>query len=165
MNIDQEYIYKLKFGKKWAELLTFVHEYSISKPSCPDELLLRAVKTFEDEFFGELDKDIKIDNIQILLEKLFCLDRGRNYKLSEDRFCRVIIELVQIYSQQGRKEEAYKYAIQYFPKHEVCAKAINLYQDSLPKEDLLPKVLEHSQDNQIRVTENRNISISNHTIL
>ena len=46
----------------------------------------------------------------------------------------------------------------------MCAKAINLYQDSLPKEDLLPKVLEHSQDNQIRVTENRNISISNHTI-
>lgn len=154
-NIDYERIYKLTFHKQWSELLELVYQYS--KAASSDELVMRAVKTFEDEFFEELDKGIENDNIQSVLENILLLDKGRIYKLSEDRSCRIVVELVKIYSKQGFGKKAYEYA-KLCPKYEMCAEIINLHQESLPK------VLEHSQSNQIRVTHNGDIASVNFTI-
>lgn len=154
-NIDYEHIYKLTHRKQWSELLDLVHQYS--KAASSDELVMGAVKTFENEFFGDLEKGVESDNIRFILEKLFLLDRGKIYKLSEDRFCRIVVELVKIYSKQGRSKEAYDLAAKYCPKNEICAEIINLYEESFPK------VIEHSQSQKIRVTENRNVASANYT--
>ena len=63
-NIDYEQIYQLTFRKQWAELLELVYKYSKSASS--DELVMRAVNTFENEFFAELDKGISKDKILVL---------------------------------------------------------------------------------------------------
>jgi len=153
-NIDYEHIYQLIFRKEWLELLDIVYKYS--KTTSPDEQVRRAVKIFEDEFFMDLDKGIKNDNIKPLLDKLFLLHKGRTYKLPEERFVRVVIELMGIYSEKGLKEEAYKYA-EFCPENEVCANFIERYKESLPK------VIEHSQSDHIRVTENRKIVNEDYT--
>ncbi|WPF86979.1 hypothetical protein WEU38_09105 [Cyanobacterium aponinum AL20118] len=145
--IDQEYIYQLIYRKEWRELLDFVYQYS--KISTSDELIVNAVKIFEDELFRELHKGSETKDFQDILEKLFLLDKGRAYKLSEGRSSRVIVELVKLYNAQGLKKKAYEYA-KYNPSDEICAEVINLY------EKTLPKVVEHSQSHKIRVTKNRN---------
>ncbi|MEW6495739.1 MAG: hypothetical protein AB1589_24950 [Cyanobacteriota bacterium] len=153
-NIDYEQIYQLTFRKQWAELLELVYQYS--KVASSNELVMSAVKTFENEFFGELDKGVTNANIEVLLEKLFVLDKGRIYKLSEERSIRVVVELANIYRKKGLLKKAYDYA-KFYPEDERCAEIIKLHQESLPK------VIEHSQSTQIKVTENRNISNINHT--
>ena len=70
-NIDYERIYKLTFHKQWSELLELVYQYS--KAASSDELVMRAVKTFEDEFFEELDKGIENDKLQSVLENILLL--------------------------------------------------------------------------------------------
>jgi hypothetical protein len=97
-NINYEQIYQLTFHKQWSELLELV--YQCSKVASSDELVMRAVKTFENEFFGELDKGVTIANIETVLEKLFLLDKGRIYKLAEERSVRVVVELINIYIEE-----------------------------------------------------------------
>ena len=153
-NIDYEHIYQLILRKEWFELLDIVYKYS--KTTSSDEQVMRAVKIFEDEFFIELDKGTRNDNIEPLLDKLFLLHKGRTYKLPEERFVRVIVELMGIYSEKGLKEKTYEYA-KFCPENEVCANFIELYEESLPK------IIEHSQSKQIRVTENRKIVNEDYT--
>ena len=148
-NIDYEQIYQLTFRKQWAELLELVYKYS--KFASSDELVKRAVNTFENEFFEELDKGIAKDNIETVLENLFLLHKGKIYSLTEDRAITVVVELVNIYRNKGSMLEAYNYA-KFYPKQEICSEVIRLHQESLPK------VVEHSQSHQIKVTENKNIS-------
>lgn len=153
-NIDYEQIYKLTFLKQWSELLPLVHKYS--KAASSDERVKMAVRTFEDEFFGDLDKDVKNGNVQPLLENLFLLDRGKTYQLSEERFTIVVVKLVEACRREGLMKKAYDYA-KYCPKNKVCAEIIELHQESLPR------VVEHSQSNRITVTENRKIAHENCT--
>jgi len=153
-NIDYEHIYQLIFRKEWFELLDIVYKYS--KTISSDQQIMRAVKTFEDEFFMELEKGIKNNNVQPLLENLFRLHKGRTYQLSEERFVMLIVKLVEIYTEKGLKEEAYNHA-EFSPDNEVCATVIKSYKE------LLPKIIQHSQSNHIRVTENRKIVNNNYT--
>jgi hypothetical protein len=153
-NIDHEHIYKLIQRKQWLEALNNVSKYFQDRS--PDELTMGAVKIFEDMFFAELEKDIIIDKIQFILERLDMFHKGNYNKLSEDRYHIISVELVKIYSKQGLCEEAYSYARNY-PEDGICLEAINLY------ENLSPKIVEHSQSQQIRVTENRNIADTNYT--
>jgi len=155
-NIDYEQIYQLTFRKQWSELLELVYKYS--KAASSDELVMRAVKTFENEFFGELDKDEEVvtNDRESLLEKLFLLDKGRIYKLSEERSIRVVVDLVNIYRSKGLLKKAYDYA-QFCPKNDICAEIIRLHQESLPK------VVEHSQSNHIKVPENKSVANVNYT--
>jgi hypothetical protein len=153
-NIDHEYIYKLIQRKEWLEALNNVSQYFQERS--PDELTMGAVQTFEEMFFTEIEKDILIDNVQFILERLVMLHKVKFNELSEDKYRRTSIELVKIYSKQGLDEQAYSYARKY-PEDKICFDAITLYQNSLPK------VIEHSQSQQIRVTENRNIAGRNHT--
>jgi hypothetical protein len=69
---------------------------------------------------------------------------------------KIAVELVSIYRKKGLMEDAYDWA-KIYPKPGICAEVIRLY------EEALPKVLEHSQKEQIKVTENQNIANENHT--
>lgn len=123
--------------------------YQYSQVSSSDELIVNAVKIFEDELFRELDKGSESKDFQNILETLLLLDKGRKYKLSEERSSKVIVELVKLYNAQGLRKKAYQHAT-LNPSDKICAEVINLY------EETLPKVVAHSQSHKIKVTENRN---------
>ncbi|HAC63631.1 MAG TPA: hypothetical protein DCF68_08865 [Cyanothece sp. UBA12306] len=152
MNIDREQIFQLTHKKEWIKLLKLVQEYY--RHGSSDEVLMTAVKTFEDQFFEELDKGAEINNLEILLKEICLLHETKINKLSENRFCRIVVELVKIYRKEKSvksSQTAYSYAKK-CPTHEVCADFIRLHEESSRK------VVGHSQSNQIRVTENREIA-------
>jgi hypothetical protein len=154
-NIDYEQIYQLTFRKKWLELLELVYKYS--RIASTDELVMSAVKNFEDEFFEELDRGTPKDNLELLLEKLFLLDRGKIYQLSNERSIRIVVELVKFYNNKGLTNEAYDYA-QLYPNNEVCAEVIRYYEELQPT-----KLVTHSQNNNIKVIENNRIANVDYT--
>lgn len=154
-NIDYEQIYQLTFGKQWLELLDLVYKYS--RIASTDELVMSAVRTFENEFFEELDRGITKDNLETLLEKLFLLDKGKIYQLSKERSGRIVVELVKLYKSKGLTKQAYDYA-KFYPKNEICAEVISEYEGALPT-----KVITHSQTQTIRVIQNNNIANVNYT--
>lgn len=158
-NINYEGIYQLTLNKQWNELLDFVYQYSRNVDITRDERLKIALKTFEDEFFRELEqkneKD-KNENFELLLTNLFKLDKGGNYPLSEERSEKILIELIEFYTRLGLLHKAYDFA-KLKPKNKVCAEVIEFYKNSQNK------ILEHSQSNNIKVTINKNIADVNYT--
>ncbi len=154
-NIDYEQIYQLTFRKQWLELLELVYKYS--RIASTDELVMNAVKNFEDEFFEELDRGTPKDNFEVLLEKLFLLDKGKIYQLSKERSMRIVVELVKFYNNKGLTTEAYDYA-KFYPNNEVCAEVIKYYEELQPT-----KLVTHSQKNNIKVIENNSIANVDYT--
>jgi hypothetical protein len=154
-NIDYELIYQLTYRKNWADLLDLVHKYSNAASS--DDLVKKAVKTFEDEFFSELERGNTINNSEALIQKLFLLHKGRIYQLPEARANRILIELIIINKNKGRIKQAHDLA-KFYSEHPLCIEIIKQYEESLPK------IIPHSQSEQIKVTENKNIADVNHTI-
>jgi hypothetical protein len=155
VNINYEYIYQLIFQKKWIELINFITPYS--KDGWSDELVMRAMKSFENEFFKELDEHNSNENNLDLLLKLFIIDKGRLYKFAPEYMIRIVREIVKIYQAKNLAELAYKYAM-FCPNDEICAEIIRKH------EKLLPKVLEHSQSDKIKVTENPILDNIDYTI-
>ncbi|MBW4559221.1 MAG: DUF2726 domain-containing protein [Trichormus sp. ATA11-4-KO1] len=155
INIDYEQIYQLTFRKHWLELLEVVYKYS--RIASTDELVMNAVKNFEDEFFEELDRGTPKDNFEVLLEKLFLLDKGKIYQLSKERSMRIVVELVKFYNNKGLTTEAYDYA-KFYPNNEVCAEVIRYYEELQPT-----KLVTHSQNNNIKVIENNSIANVDYT--
>ena len=154
MNIDYEEIYRLAYQQRWSDLLDFVH--TNSRLAASDEMIQQAVKTFEDYFFSQLEQGIN-HNTEPYLQKLFALHIGQIYKLPPDRFNRVVADLVRIYKDRGQTFLAYDCA-KFFPENELCAKVIAEYEISMPK------LVKHTQINQIRVVESTTISEIDHTI-
>ena len=154
MGIDYEEIYRLAYQERWSELLDLVHKSS--KEAALDEMVQQAVKTFEDYFFSQLERGTK-ENTEPYLKKLFLLHVGQIYKLPQDRFNRVVVDLVETYMKAGQKYDAYDCAKSH-PQHELCAKVIREYEASLPK------IVEHSQREQITVVESAVISKEDRTI-
>src|SRR5262249_24300521 len=155
MSIDYEEIYKFTFHKNWAALLELVHKHA--KEASSDEMVKSAVKTFENEFFAQLEAGSNSQDNEPDFQKLFTLHVGRIYQLRLERFKRVVIELVKTYQKTGQTYLAYDGA-KFYPEHELCAAIIKEYEVSLPK------FVEHSQSSQIKVTQNTVVTYINHTI-
>ena len=152
--IDQEYIYKLVLRKEWAELLDYVHKHRAITEA--DELINSALRTFEEEFFIELDKGDRANQGEELLTKLFLLHRGRIFSLSESHFIQVVVRLVSLYNQRQNIQLAYEMA-KLFPNEPICRSTIQEY------EATLPQTLIHSQSKKIDVIQNSNISANNYS--
>ncbi len=155
MSLDIEKIYQLTLQKEWAELLDFVHNNS--KITVSDERVGHAVKIFEDELFSHLAAGSEMLDAVTLLEKLFLLHRFEIYKLTDERFNEIVVELVRLNLRAGNLRSANDYA-RYFPTHDLCILAVQKHQESLPK------VVEHLHGDKIQVTENKNIATTDHTI-
>ena len=155
VNINYEYIYQLIFQKKWIELINFINPYS--KDGWSDELVMRAMKTFEKEFFRELDEQPTNENNLDLLLKLFIIDKGRLYKFPSECLVRIVQEIVKIYQIKDLADLAYNYA-KFCPNDELCAEVIREH------EKFLSKVIEHSQNDKIKVTENQIIANTDYTL-
>ena len=90
MNIDQEQIYSLIKEKKWSQLLSLIDTYSKDTALEKDQLIIDALKFFEDQFFKDLDSNLKNDDSQKILETIDALHTSKKYQFREKYFSQVI---------------------------------------------------------------------------
>ncbi|MFM7573549.1 MAG: hypothetical protein ACKO4S_10535 [Snowella sp.] len=90
MNIDQEQIYSLIKEKKWSQLLSLIDTYSKDTALEKDQLIIDALKFFEDQFFKDLDSNLKNDDSQEILERIDTLHKNKKYQFREEYFTQVV---------------------------------------------------------------------------
>ena len=90
---DHEAIYRLLYERRWAALLDVLHRHHGAIAA--DVLLDRAVETFLNVLFRALEQADGIAAQAEVLEKLFLLHQGRQYRLPADRYARVVEGLVK----------------------------------------------------------------------
>jgi hypothetical protein len=95
MNINQEQIYSLIKEKKWSQLLGLIETYSKDTALEQDQLIIYALNFFEQQFFGDLDNNLKNDDSQTLLETIYTLHKRNSYQFSEENFDQVLNILVE----------------------------------------------------------------------
>ncbi|MEP7251290.1 MAG: DUF2726 domain-containing protein [Ginsengibacter sp.] len=148
--IDRETIFQLVNKKNWQKLIdtfklndnyTFVSNDPVLKPLIDqyfiDELLSKS----------SMDQD---PAYKYYLQTFFILHNGGKYsfKLSDNNFQKLIVKIVEVETELAR---AYDYAL-YFPEIEICKLTIEKFKEREPK------FVKHSQDTELIVTENKNIS-------
>lgn len=148
--IDRETIFQLVNKKDWQKLIdtfklndnyTFVSNDPVLKPLIDqyfiDELLSKS----------SMDKD---PAYKYYLQNFFILHNGGKYafKLSDNNFQKLIVKIVEVETELAR---AYDYAL-HFPEIEICKQTIEKFNERQPK------FVKHSQDTELIVTENKNIS-------
>ena len=89
MNIDQEQIYSLIKDKKWSQLLSIIETYSKDTALEKDQLIINALNFFEQEFFRDLDNNLKNDDSQTLLATIYTLHTRKLYEFAEENFKQV----------------------------------------------------------------------------
>ena len=120
-----ERIYQATYDKRWAEVVTLIHEHADAIGG--DPRLQRAADMFEDALFDALDEDID-EELADALETLVLLHSGDRYVLSGDRFQASIAALVEWHEGQGRRRQAAQYA-RFCPEAEVCAQILDQVQE------------------------------------
>ena len=90
MNIDREQIYSLIKEKKWSQLLSLIDKCSKDTALEQDELIVKAMEIFEQQFFGDLDNNLKNDDSQTLLKTIYSLHKRKSYQFSEENFDQVV---------------------------------------------------------------------------
>jgi hypothetical protein len=153
--LNSEQVYQFLAQKKWSELVDLLHTYC--KVITSDYALDAAFKVVESEIFRNFDEFQQDEKFERNLSNLHLLHSGKLYLLSDTTVNKLIVELAKLYDRKGDIEQAYYYAAK-FPQDSLCASIIEKYSQTLPK------VVTHSQSQKIRVTENKNVSASNHTI-
>lgn len=127
--LDQEDIYQLTFKEQWTEILNLI--YTDKRDVSNDSILQQAATIFEQEFFKKVSeypierKDI-IDN----LDTLYILNHGKFYRLANDNYRILIMELVK----RKPLTEAVNYA-RHFPDEEICKTAIKRFEQIKTKEE------------------------------
>lgn len=147
---DQEEIYKLLAAENWPALLSFVWENPQIVAS--DVMIRHAVDMCETVFFSKLETEADKEKLISTLESFYVLHTQGKYRLADDRFKILTIELVRLWRDRNL-EQAYTRA-QSFPNDELCRAVIRQYEDSLPKQ------VAHSQAAAITLTVNKNIADS-----
>jgi hypothetical protein len=153
--LNSEQVYQLLMQRKWSELVELLHAYYTVIPS--DSLLEPAFKIFESELIKNFDEFKKDERFEKNLKNLYLIHSAKYYSFSDTTANKLIVELAKLYDKKGDIEQAYYYAAK-FPQDSLCASIIERYLQTLPK------VVAHSQSQKIHVTENKNVSATNHTI-
>lgn len=153
--LNSEQVYQFLAQKKWSELVDLLHAYCKVIPS--DYALEAAFKVVESEIIRNFDEFQQDEKFERNLSNLHLIHSGKLYLLSDTTVNKLIVELAKLYDKKGDIEQAHYYAAK-LPQDSFCASIIEKYSQTLPK------VVAHSQSQKIRVTENKNVSASNHTI-
>lgn len=145
---NQEDIYRLLAEENWPALLSFVWENP--RVIASDAIIKHAIDTCEMVFFSKLKTETDKEKLLSTLESFHILHTQNKYRLSDERFKIVTVELARLWRDKSL-EQAYAHA-KLFPEDELCKSVIKQYEDSLPKR------VAHSQPSSINVTENKNIA-------
>jgi hypothetical protein len=127
--LSQENIYQLVFKEQWTDILNLLHTNRTEISS--DLLLQQAAIIFEQEFFEKIknySKDRK--DIEKNLETLYLLNHGKFFKLSDNNYKTLILELVK----RKPLDVAVDYAKQ-FPDEEICKIIISDFEKKKLKEE------------------------------
>lgn len=149
MAIDRETIFQLVNNKDWPTLI----EVFKDNDNCnfiENEPILKPV--IEEYFIDELLTNSSMNDdaaYKYYLQVFFMLHSHKNYsfKLSNDNYKKLIIKIVGI---EKDLKQANDYALE-FPDEPICRQAIEFYRESIPK------VVRHSQERELYVTENKNV--------
>lgn len=148
--IDRETIFQLVNKKSWQKLIdTFKINYNYAFIS-NDPVLKPLIDQY---FIDELLSKSSMDNdpaYKYYLQTFFILHDGEKYafKLSDNNFQKLIVRIVEVETELAR---AYDYAL-YFPEIAICKQTIEKFNERQPK------FVKHSQETELIVTENKNIS-------
>lgn len=149
ITIDTETVFQLVSKKDWQNLIE-VFKYNDNYDFISNEQVLKPLidKFFIDELLtnSSMNDD---PSYKYYLQHFYLLHDNVKYsfKLSQDNFRKLIVKIVEVEEESTR---AYKYAMK-FPEEPICKKVIEEYQENLPK------VVRHSQERELYVTENKNI--------
>lgn len=150
---DRETIYRWLSEKNWEELLNFIHKNP--QAAISDEIIQNAIQIFTRQFVDEVESGSNDPNFSRYLEKIILLRKTGKFQIPDEHYEVLIIELIK--RNKHNLQEAYNYA-KLYPDHEVCVAVIKEYTDSIPKP------MQHSQSDQIRVTENSEVADVDYTI-
>lgn len=149
MAIDRETIFQLVNNKDWQKLIDVFKDNDNCSFIESDSIL----KPFIDQFFiyelltnSSMNDDVAY---KYYLQVFFMLHSQNNYsfQLSHENYKKLIIKIVGI---EKDLKQANDYALK-FPDEPICRQAIEHYQESIPK------VIRHSQERELYVTENKNV--------
>lgn len=148
--IDRETIFQLVSKNDWPKLIdTFKLDENYAFISTDTVL-----KPLIDQFFiDELLSNSSMNGdpaYKYYLQSFFSMHNSKKYafKLSEANFQKLIVKIVEEETELAR---AYDYAL-HFPEIEICKRTIEMFKEQQPK------FVKHSQDSELIVTENKNIS-------
>jgi hypothetical protein len=156
LKLEREDIFQLVSTKDWTTLIEVLSDNNKYKIIAADPVLQPLINQyFIDELLNS-DKYKQDISYKYYLQNLHQLQKSKkhDYKLSDENFRKVVVKIVQV---ETNLEQACNYARDY-PENEVCQPAILKYQKTKPK------VIQHSQAGTLYVTENKNISLEDHTI-
>jgi hypothetical protein len=140
--MDHEQIYQWAYQEDWRSLLEFVNKNR--HVAVNDEQIKAAIKTAENAFFFKNSEPSK-EKKEELLERFYLLHEGKTYRLSDQNYESLIVELVKARKDKGRLEEAYSYAKK-SPQNAFCIEVICQYEATLPQK------IQHTQEGKIKVT-------------
>jgi len=149
ISFDRESVFQLVGKKDWRSLIEMFKDNNKYKIIVNDEIL----KPFIDQYFIDelLSKGAMNDDpaYKYYLQNFYMLHENKNFnfRLSESNYRKLIVKIVEI---EEELTSALKFAL-IFPDEEICKKVIEQYEDETPK------VVPHSQDRELYVTENKNI--------
>lgn len=119
--LSQEKLYQYLYNQNWTEILNILYEER--EQIKEDILLLSASKTFEIEFLNSIKNyDISRKDITDNLETLYALHISNFYRLSDNNYKFLILEIVK----RKTGNEAFLYA-KIFPDEEICKNIIEEY--------------------------------------
>jgi len=119
--LDHERIYQLTHDGDWPALLALIHAHP--QAAAKDDLVQRALDTFEQAFFADLD-DGALEPAQAdVLEKFILLHSGGIYRLDADRFATLVVRFVEWHLTDGDERAARQYA-RFCPDREPCASLV-----------------------------------------
>ena len=146
---DREKILQFVNKQEWPNLIEVFKDNDTYDSICSDSVLMPIIDQY---FLTELLNSSNLNNdpaYKYYLEQFSLLHSSRKFKftLKEDDYKKLIVKIVEV---EKSLEYAYKYAV-LFPEELICKQVIQQYND------LLPQYVEHSQEGEIQVTENKNI--------
>lgn len=153
MSFDREEIFQFIQTKNWVKLIELFKNNSTYEAIESDPV---ASKVVSENFISELitGNSFKKDSAYTFyLSQFHILHKGTNFRfsLSIGDFEKLIVKLASQYLEKGDKQNAFNYA-QELPDNAVCKKIIVDFEKSKPK------VVDHSQNHEISVTENKEVA-------
>jgi len=144
--LNQENIYRHIFNEEWTNILKLL--YSFRNEISNDELLKQAATIFEQEFFKKVQNySTARSDIEDNLDILYILNHGGFYKLSNENYKILIVELVK----RKPLKEAFGYAMS-FPEEQICKAKIEEYKSQeLEEENIHNETTHESHEKWIEI--------------